>query len=122
MPPTDGSDIASQTSRLLAYVAQHPLSATLREPMLSFFHALAPHAPYAVMRALMAHAHVWPLRQLLAKVFVAAGPQTAATVRTTTAVTYISAGVADNVLPQVWGAVKCGSLGWHSGGDGGKSS
>ncbi|KAL6765811.1 hypothetical protein V8C86DRAFT_2449934 [Haematococcus lacustris] len=98
MPPTDGSDIAGQAARLITRLNAHPFPARLREPLPSFLAAIAPYAP-RIVRPLMAYSHVQPLSWVLAQLLVRSGPELAALVRTTHALTRMEAGVADNVLP-----------------------
>lgn len=56
MPPTDGSDIASQAARLISYVGQHPAPASLLPPMDAFLHDLAPYASSPLLRFILHYA------------------------------------------------------------------
>ena len=116
MPPVDGSDIGSQASHLISHLPQ--FKATLRPPFTSFLRSLAPYTKYRAVRALgllakyleiddskeeishpLARWIKLQLNQAIAYLFTFE-QKTAAMVRTTIAVTRLSAGVADNVLPQ----------------------
>ncbi|PNH04403.1 putative carboxypeptidase S-like 2 [Tetrabaena socialis] len=103
MPPTDGSDVQSQMWRLFGAMFVWPTPTRLRQPVTDMLQHLAPAAP-AWMRPLLAHADAsrsWMVNRLLGLAFRwLLGRDTAALVSHTVALTRLSGGVADNVLPQ----------------------
>ncbi|MEW5299378.1 MAG: hypothetical protein WDW36_002401 [Sanguina aurantia] len=100
MPPLDGSDIGSQTSRLLAALRARPFPAHgLPGATAALLRALVPLAP-PWARPLLWNARKGPASWLLARIMSLASPLTASMVHTTTVLTSISGGVADNVMPQ----------------------
>jgi carboxypeptidase PM20D1 len=58
MPPTDGSDIASQAARLISHVGTHTHPAALLPPMDAFLHDLAPYASSPVLRAILKYVYI----------------------------------------------------------------
>ena len=99
MPSDDNAAvrIASAVEKL----AQNPMPARIGGPTAAMFDGIAPYSSGAMRVALANRWLTGPLvrRQLLA------APDTAAALRTTTALTIISAGTKDNVLPQTARAV-----------------
>ena len=85
----------ARIARAVVRLEQRPFAASLPEPTLEMFTRLAPHAPFA-LRSLFARAR--RLQPLLRRVLLAAGPEPAALVRTTMAVTTLSGSPAHNVI------------------------
>eukprot|EP00798_Chlamydomonas_sp_ICE-L_P031522 gene31522-6705_t len=98
-PPTDGSDLPSQMASFIARLKSHPPAPDLRAPVTHFLKGLVPYTN-SFLRVVMWHCHAWPWRQILTQALIRSSRETASMVRTSVAVTRISAGVADNVLPQ----------------------
>ena len=82
-------------ARAITRLDRHQMSASAPDPTVELLRRLAPHAPLA-LRPLMANAA--RLRPLLTRVLIAAGPEPAATTRTTFAVTTLSGSPALNVI------------------------
>ncbi|KAF5836264.1 hypothetical protein DUNSADRAFT_6216 [Dunaliella salina] len=105
MPPIDKSDIASQAARMVQAVNTEPMPGEIRPPISGFLeaisHYLNPSLDYPFVRGLMRSADKWPLNKIFAQFFLHSSSELAALVRTTVAVTRVSAGVADNVLPNI---------------------
>lgn len=57
-PPTDKKDIGAQMGTLLTYITNNQPPAVLRQPMIDFFHAVAPYT-HKALRPLLQAAHVW---------------------------------------------------------------
>ncbi len=94
MPPEHTA--IGQLARAIARLEDSPLPSRLDDPMRSGLEALAPHMPGAQGLALRA---LW-LTSPLVRHLLESKPATAAQIRTTMAVTMISGGVAENVLPE----------------------
>lgn len=94
MPPAHTA--AGILSEAIVRLEANPFPSRISEPTERFLDALAPEMPFG---ARVAAANRWLLGGLIRKSFEAK-PSTAAQVRTTTAVTVLSAGVKENVLPQ----------------------
>lgn len=93
MPPAQSAvGVISDAVRKLE---QNPFPATLREPGSVMFDYLGPEMPFA-QKTLMANR--WLTAPLLTRI-LAGTPSTNAMLRTTTAVTMISGGIKENVLP-----------------------
>lgn len=82
-------------ARAVSRLDRHQMAATVPEPTLELFRRLAPHAP-RTMRSLMQNAG--RIRPLLTRALIALGPETAATARTTFAMTTLSGSPALNVI------------------------
>lgn len=93
MPPphTSAGLLAAAVTRL----ENDPFPATFEGPVGAFFDTVAPEMPLGPRLALT---NRWLLGPLL-KAQLSAAPSTSAALRTTTAVTMLSSGVKDNVLP-----------------------
>lgn len=93
MPPphTNAGILAAAVTRL----ENDPFPATFEGPVGAFFDTVAPEMPLGPRLAL---ANRWLLGPVL-KAQLSAAPSTSAALRTTTAVTMLSAGIKDNVLP-----------------------
>ncbi|KXZ52045.1 hypothetical protein GPECTOR_10g1068 [Gonium pectorale] len=102
-PPLDGSAAASIAARLIASIDARPPPAALVGPVTSFLSALAPLTPglRGVLFWLAGSGLGGPeLGKLVAEGILARdAPETAALVRNTAAVTGLSSGIAENVLP-----------------------
>jgi carboxypeptidase PM20D1 len=85
----------TRIARAVRRVERSPFPARLTDPAVELFRRIAPHAPPA-MRPLLENAG--RLRPLVARALVAAGPEPAAMVRTTVAVTTLSGSPALNVV------------------------
>ena len=94
MPPPHSA--IGRLARAVVLVEEEPLPSRLEEPMRSGLEALAPHMSGVEGVALRA---MW-LTSPLVRHLLEGKPATAAQVRTTTAVTMIAGGVAENVLPE----------------------
>lgn len=94
MPPphTTAGILAAAVTRL----ENDPFPASFDGPVGAFFDTVAPEMPLGPRLAL---SNRWLLGGLL-KAQLSAAPSTSAALRTTTAVTMLSAGIKDNVLPQ----------------------
>ena len=100
MPPkqTQAGILAAAITRLEA----NPFPASFDGPVGEFFDTLAPQMPFGPKLVL---SNRWLFGPLLKRQMLAT-PATAATLRTTTAVTMLASGVKDNVLPATaWAAV-----------------
>jgi carboxypeptidase PM20D1 len=100
MPPaqTNAGILAAAIVRLEA----NPFPASFEGPVGDFFDTLAPQMPFGPRMAL---SNRWLFGPLLKRQLLAA-PATSASLRTTTAVTMLSSGVKENVLPNsAWAAV-----------------
>ncbi|WP_243059570.1 M20/M25/M40 family metallo-hydrolase [Nocardioides sp. SR21] len=82
-------------ARALQRLDRHQMPAHVPEPTLELFRRLAPHAP-AALRPVMQNAG--RIKPLVTKALVALGPETAATARTTFAMTTLSGSPALNVI------------------------
>lgn len=82
-------------AKAIVSLERNQFPARLSAPVIAMFERLAPHAP-APMRLLLERAE--RLAPALARALVAAGPETAATVRTTMAVTKLEGSPAHNVI------------------------
>jgi len=82
-------------ARAITRLDRHQMSPSLPEPTVELLRRMAPHAP-AAMRPVMANAA--RLRRVLTRALIAAGPEPAATTRTTFAVTTLSGSPALNVI------------------------
>jgi carboxypeptidase PM20D1 len=100
VPPIDSSTVGAIAGRLLTAVESLQGPPAIRPPVNAFLSALAPLADSWLASAALAAVDVAPVTPLLARVMAAVSRETAAMVRTTAAATILSAGVADNVLPQ----------------------
>jgi len=87
----------ARLARAITRLERSPMPARLPAPTVELFRRLAPHAPLP-QRALMANAG--RLGPALARVLTALGPESAAMVRTTIAVTTLSGSPAINVIAQ----------------------
>ena len=94
-PATDGA--TTRLARAILRLEKHPSRAALSEPTIAMLRAASTHAraPY---RFLFARARTF--RGLLARVFARLGPESAAVVRTTRAVTRLSGSAGDNVIAE----------------------
>jgi carboxypeptidase PM20D1 len=92
--PAPGGPTA-RIARAVVRLEKRPFSPSLPEPTLEMFSRLAPYAPLA-LRPLFANAR--RLQPLVKRALLAAGPEPAALVRTTMAVTTLSGSPAHNVL------------------------
>jgi carboxypeptidase PM20D1 len=92
--PSTGGPTA-RIARAVVRLEKRPFPASLPEPTLEMFVRLAPHAPLA-LRPLFANAR--RLQPVLKRTLPAAGPEAAALVRTTMAVTTLSGSPAHNVI------------------------
>lgn len=101
MPPIDkkgkGLQVPARLAKLMHAVESQPPQIMMTDPMPAFIRAVTPTCSIPVLRWLLGLAQRWPA--LLAHVLARKGPDTAALVRTTAAVTYLHAHTADNVLP-----------------------
>jgi len=88
-------DATARLARAILRLDKAPFPASLPAPTIEMFRRLAPHAP-APLRPLMANAGT--LRPALARALTLAGPEAAAMVRTTLAVTTLSGSPAINVI------------------------
>ena len=93
MPPPMGP--TARIARAILRLEGAPFRASLPAPTVELLTRLAPHAP-APLRPLMANAS--RLSPVLTRALVAAGPESAAMVRTTAAVTTLSGSPALNVI------------------------
>jgi carboxypeptidase PM20D1 len=82
-------------ARAITRLDKHQMAASAPDPTIELLRRMAPHAP-ARLRPLLANAG--RLRPLLTRVLIATGPETAATTRTTFAVTTLSGSPALNVI------------------------
>jgi carboxypeptidase PM20D1 len=87
----------SRLARAITRVDRSPMPSSLPAPTVELFRRLAPHAPLA-LRPLMANAG--RLGPALTKVLTALGPESAAMVRTTFAITTLQGSPALNVIAQ----------------------
>lgn len=85
----------ARIARAVVRLEKRPFPVSLPAPTVEMFRRLAPHAPVA-LRPLLANAH--RLGPLLARALLAAGPEPAALVRTTMAVTMLEGSKAYNVI------------------------
>jgi carboxypeptidase PM20D1 len=85
----------ARIARAVVRLEKRPFPASLPEPTVEMFQRIAPHAP-AALRPVFARAHV--LQAVLKRAIPAAGPEAAALVRTTMAVTTLSGSPAHNVI------------------------
>jgi len=92
-PAPDGP--TARIARAVVRLEKRPFGASLPEPTLEMFSRVAPHAPLA-LRPVLANAR--RLQPVLKRALLAAGPEAAALVRTTMAVTTLSGSPAHNVL------------------------
>ena len=92
--PAPGGPTA-RIARAVVRLEKRPFPASLPEPTLEMFGRLAPHASLP-LRPVLANAR--RLQPLLKRALVAAGPEPAALVRTTMAVTSLSGSPAHNVI------------------------
>ncbi|TPW70744.1 M20/M25/M40 family metallo-hydrolase [Schumannella sp. 10F1B-5-1] len=86
----------------IARLRRRPAPAAVPEPVLRMLEVVAPHARGPQARLFR---DARRLRRVLAAVFVRLGPETAALVRTTRAVTRLSGSAADNVLAEQASAI-----------------
>ncbi|GAX73213.1 hypothetical protein CEUSTIGMA_g666.t1 [Chlamydomonas eustigma] len=100
MPQTDNSDVGTQVAKLITHVKRNPFKSSLKQPVIGFLKALVPYCKNKLLRVIMIHCDSWPMSWLISTAFSFLSRETAAMVRTTTAVVNLAAGVADNVLPQ----------------------
>lgn len=82
-------------AKALARLDRHQMAASVPEPTLELFRRLAPHAGGALRPVLTNAARIRPV---LTRALIAAGPETAATTRTTFAITTLSGSPALNVI------------------------
>jgi len=87
----------ARLARAITRLDRSPMPSSLPAPTLELFRRLAPHAPLA-LRPLMANAA--RLGPVLPKLLTALGPESAAMVRTTFAITTLSGSPALNVIAQ----------------------
>lgn len=87
----------ARLARAITRLDRSPMPTSLPAPTVELFHRMAPHAPLA-LRPLLANAG--RLGPALARVLTALGPESAAMVRTTFAVTTLSGSPALNVIAQ----------------------
>jgi len=87
----------ARLARAITRLDRAPMPSSLPAPTLELFRRLAPHAPLA-LRPLMANAA--RLGPVLPKLLTALGPESAAMVRTTFAITTLSGSPALNVIAQ----------------------
>jgi carboxypeptidase PM20D1 len=99
MPPVDGSSVAAILARIMTAIDRAPPPIHLQHPMTDFLRALADAAPVCSLAWLLRHADIRVIGALVGRL-LAFQPDTAALVRTTAAMTVLSAGTARNVLPQ----------------------
>ena len=92
--PAPGGPTA-RIARAVVRLEERQFAPSLPEPTIELFTRVAPHAPLP-LRSLLAHAS--RLRPLLERALLAAGPEPAALVRTTMAVTTLSGSPAHNVV------------------------
>ena len=92
--PARGGPTA-RIARAVVRLEKRPFAGTIPEPTLELFRRIAPHAP-APLRPLFTHASRW--QPLVKRALLAAGPEPAALVRTTMAVTTLSGSPAHNVI------------------------
>ena len=85
----------ARIARAVVRLEKRPFPASLPEPTVEMFQRLAPHAPLA-LRPVFARAHA--LQPILKRAIPAAGPEAAALVRTTMAVTTLQGSPAHNVI------------------------
>jgi carboxypeptidase PM20D1 len=85
----------ARIARAVVRLEKRPFPASLPQPTIEMFQRIAPHAP-APLRQLLTRAHA--LRPVLKRVIPAAGPEAAALVRTTMAVTTLRGSPAHNVI------------------------
>ncbi len=85
----------ARIARAVVRLEKRPFPASLPEPTVEMFQRIAPHAP-AALRPVFARAHA--LQAVLKRAIPAAGPEAAALVRTTMAVTTLSGSPAHNVI------------------------
>ncbi len=93
MPPS--STNIGILSEAITQLEEHPFSASIGGATLTMFEHIAPEMGFA---ARMAFANLWLTSPLVKRMLLGNG-QSAAMLRTTTAVTMIDGGVKDNVLP-----------------------
>ena len=86
---------AGLVAAAICEIEEHPFPAAVNDVTVEMFESVAPHASL-LMRALLGRAG--SLRPLLARVLPRLGPEMAAMVRTTTAVTMMEGSAAHNVL------------------------
>ncbi|KAG2445338.1 hypothetical protein HYH02_008803 [Chlamydomonas schloesseri] len=103
IPPLDGSSAAAVAARIVTAINRRPPPARLVAPVTQFLSAIAPSTPglrgqlFSVAASPLAPD--W-LRDLVAGAFLGRDtPETAALIRDTAAVTGLTLGFADNVLP-----------------------
>jgi carboxypeptidase PM20D1 len=92
--PAPGGPTA-RIARAVVRLEKRPFSASLSEPTIELFRRIAPHAPLP-LRPVFANAR--RLRPLVLRALSLAGPEPAALVRTTMAVTTLSGSPAHNVI------------------------
>ncbi len=85
----------ARIARAVVRLEKRPFASRLPDPTLEMFARIAPHAPLA-LRPVFANAR--RLQPLLKRVLLAAGPESAALVRTTMAVTTLTGSPAHNVI------------------------
>ena len=92
--PAPGGPTA-RIARAVVRLEKRPFAPSIPEPTIELFHRIAPYAPLA-LRPLFANAR--RLRRVVERALIAAGPEPAALVRTTMAVTTLSGSPAHNVI------------------------
>lgn len=92
-PPKQSA--AGIVARAITRIEDHPFPGALHDVTVEMFEAIAPHAAVS-LRAVLARAS--GLRPLLSRMLPRLGPEMAAVVRTTTAVTMLEGSTAHNVL------------------------
>lgn len=95
MPPAPGTSAIGRLSAALAKLDQQPLPGGVQGAAADMFAALAPELPFGQRLAL---SNLWLLRPVV-EAMLAKGAATNAMMRTTTAMTVLSAGNKENVLP-----------------------
>ncbi len=88
-------DATARLARAVLRLDRHPFPASVPDPVVDMFRRLAPHLP-APLRPLAARAD--RARPVLARALLAAGPETAAMVRSTATVTTLSGSTGHNVI------------------------
>ncbi|KAG2501991.1 hypothetical protein HYH03_000487 [Edaphochlamys debaryana] len=100
IPPLDGSSVAAVAARVVTAIDRRPPPTRLVEPVASFLAAIAPATPGLRGRLFALSRQLPWVGGLVAAAFLGRDtPETAALVRDTAAVTGLTLGFADNVLP-----------------------
>ncbi len=94
MPPS--TTAAGILAKAVTRLEEHPFDVRLNEPARKMFESIGPEMPFGMR---LVFANLWLLEPVLLQQ-LAAKKQTNATVRTTTAVTILRAGLQDNILPK----------------------